>query len=154
MLGHRSPGCDLAAAVEYAVELAREALLKERFAIGAKPRGPRKKASPTASATPKKGGQRSRHVPAEVRREVVARDGLRCAYVDPDTGQRCGSTRGGLELEHHVPFARGGDHDAGGVSVYCRAHNQFTARRAFGAQQIALAIAHRTRRAAPQEALG
>ena len=134
LLSHREPGCNIATAIERAVDTLRADLLKERFAVGAKP-----KKSPTGT---KKSRARTRHVPADVRREVVARDGLRCAFVDPETGRRCGSDQR-LELEHHVPFARGGAHDASAMSLYCRAHNAFTARRAFGAEQMALCIAER-----------
>ena len=143
LLGHREPGCDLATTIERAVDRLRDDLLKERFAVGAKPR--------KSSTRGKQPRARTRHVPADVRREVVARDGLRCAFVDPKTGRRCGSNQR-LELEHHVPFGRGGAHDADAMSLYCRAHNQFTARREFGAKQIALCIADRRERSASRPA--
>ena len=72
-----------------------------------------------------------RHVPAEVRRAVVARDEGRCTFVG-DHGHRCG-TRRHLEFDHLVPVARGGASTVDNVRLRCRAHNQLEAERAFGA---------------------
>jgi hypothetical protein len=161
LMSHRLPGCDLPDVVEEAVELLYAKLSKQRFGSGAKPRGKAARQhkavsdsaddANSAGATLARGGDeaadsppeqlpRSRHVPARVRREVVDRDGLRCAYVDPATGRRC-SERSLLELHHHEPFAFGGDHSAAQISVYCRVHNQWAARRDFGAEHIDAAIA-------------
>lgn len=73
--------------------------------------------------------QRSRTVPAAVRRAVWRRDGGACAYSGPD-GRRCGERRG-LEVDHVVPFARGGvSDDPANLRLLCRTHNQWAARRA------------------------
>jgi 5-methylcytosine-specific restriction endonuclease McrA len=72
----------------------------------------------------------SRHVPAEVRREVWKRDGGRCAFVAKD-GRRC-AERGGLELHHIDPYALGGEATAGNISLRCRAHNAYEAEAWFG----------------------
>ena len=50
--------------------------------------------------------QRSRHIPAEVKREVVRRDGGQCTFVG--TRGRC-QERSFLEFHHVVPFAAGGE---------------------------------------------
>ena len=144
LLGHRQPGCGVAEVFEQAIELLHAKLVKERFAVGAKKRKPSTKRSKAAKAKGAAGsgrsnGSRSRRVPAEVRREVVERDGLRCAYVDPATGRRC-SECSRLELQHHEPFAFGGAHSADNVSVYCAAHNRWAARKDFGEAAIAATI--------------
>jgi len=132
LLGHREPGCDQARVVELAVEMLYEQLLKERFGVGARPRASRQS------------DERTRHVPKELRREVVARDGLSCAFVDPKNGRRCGSTDR-LELQHHQPFARGGLHSAENISLFCHAHNAHAAGLDFGHEHIENAIRARSR---------
>ena len=62
---------------------------------------------------------------------VWRRDGGRCAYLGPD-GHRCGETAW-LELDHIIPWARGGRSDEpGNIRLLCRAHNQSEAARLFG----------------------
>ncbi len=73
---------------------------------------------------------RSRHVPNDVKRAVIERDGLRCAYVD-EAGRRCTAT-GFLELHHRDPFANGGEHNVANVTVYCAAHNAYASELDFG----------------------
>lgn len=77
------------------------------------------------------------------RRAVVARDGLRCAWIGED-GERCSAT-GWLELDHEEPFAKGGGSAAPNVRVLCRAHNRLSAELEFGAETIARTISVRRR---------
>lgn len=73
----------------------------------------------------------SRHIPKWVEDIVWRRDGGRCAYLGPDS-LRCGETAW-LELDHIVPWARGGrSDDPGNIRLLCRAHNQSEAARLFG----------------------
>ena len=155
LMSHRKSGCEVADVLVQAVELLYAKLAKERFAIGAKPRRKvsRKRAerrngsgatvagaSDAAAPEPSRPkATRARHVPADARREVVERDGLRCAFADPKTGRRC-SERSRLELQHHEPFALGGAHSADNLSIYCHAHNQWAARRDFGSEHISAAV--------------
>jgi hypothetical protein len=71
-----------------------------------------------------------RHVPAAVARAVWRRDGARCTYPLAN-GERCGATWR-LELDHVVPFARGGPSTVDNLRVTCAAHNQLAARQEFG----------------------
>ena len=73
---------------------------------------------------------RSRHIPKATRDEVMLRDGERCTFVGED-GHRCTAQRN-LHIDHIVPFARGGTHDAANLRVLCANHNQYEARRVFG----------------------
>ena len=73
---------------------------------------------------------RSRHIPRAVRDEVWARDGGRCAYVSP-AGVRC-TSRWNLEIDHVVPFARGGNSDSCNLRLLCSKHNRMEAERAYG----------------------
>lgn len=72
-----------------------------------------------------------RYIPAPVRRQVLARDGLRCTHIDPQA-RRC-SEVALLELHHLKPFARGGTHDPSNLTVRCAAHNDYAAVQDFGA---------------------
>jgi len=72
-----------------------------------------------------------RHVPADMRRAVRARDGDQCTYVSDD-GMRCEERRA-LEVDHIVPVARGGESSVANLRLRCRAHNQLEAEQLFGA---------------------
>jgi 5-methylcytosine-specific restriction endonuclease McrA len=71
----------------------------------------------------------SRHVPADVRRAVWARDQGRCSFEGAQG--RCTAT-GHLELHHLVPFARGGPTVLSNLALRCRAHNRFEGELTFG----------------------
>jgi len=75
-----------------------------------------------------------RHIPNEVKRAVVARDGGRCTFTS-DSGRRC-EARDRLEFDHVEPVARGGRATVGNLRLRCRAHNQLEAEQAFGAEYI------------------
>ena len=96
------------------------------------------KTSRAASAGPKKNQQqkreRSRHIPRSVRDKVYARDKGRCTFISPG-GRRCGSTWD-LQIDHIVPFARGGDNTAGNLRLLCGKHNRLEAKRAFGEKHM------------------
>lgn len=78
--------------------------------------------------------KRSRRIPEAVKQEAWERDGGQCAYVGPD-GVRC-TARAWLEFDHETPFALGGSSDdPAGVRPFCRPHNQWVARQAFGGPQ-------------------
>jgi 5-methylcytosine-specific restriction endonuclease McrA len=74
---------------------------------------------------------RERHVPAEVRRTVWERDSGQCTFVSA-AGHRCGEQRF-LEWDHIEPVACGGETTTQNIRLRCRAHNQYEAERAFGA---------------------
>ena len=85
-----------------------------------------------ASREPKKprpsnfrGGVQSknrRHIPAAVKREVMARAGGQCEFVSEVNGQRC-CAQHDLEYDHRKPIAHGGDSTLDNLRVLCRNHN-------------------------------
>ena len=77
---------------------------------------------------------RTRHVPAAVKRAVHERDEGRCRYVDAQ-GRRC-TGRAGIEVHHRRPWALGGDHSPGNLSLLCRTHNRFLAEGDFGEHAV------------------
>ena len=99
-------------------------------------------AAPDAEAS--RASPHSRHVPNDVRRAVLARDGVCCAWRGPD-GVRCNS-RAWLELDHGTPFGCGGDHQPANIRLFCRAHNRLAAEQAYGQDTIGRCIARRRAR--------
>ena len=73
-------------------------------------------------------------IPAAVRRAVWERDGGRCSWP-LDGGGCCGSTHR-LELDHVIPWARGGESTVANLRLVCARHNQLAARRVFGARCV------------------
>ena len=118
---HSIPNGDPAAIVEKALELLVEHL--ERAKAVSIPR-------PRRISTRGKPHRNGRHIPAEVRRTVWARDGGCCAFAG--TRGRCTET-GQLEFHHLHPFARGGQSTVANIALRCRAHNVFESESRFGA---------------------
>jgi 5-methylcytosine-specific restriction endonuclease McrA len=120
LLSHRMPLGSASQVLERALDdlIAKEE--KSKFAATDRPRRVRDRSS------------RARHIPAHVKRAVWKRDGGRCTFVGTD-GHRCGS-RKYLEYDHIDPVARGGEATVDRMRLRCRAHNQYEAERAFGAE--------------------
>jgi 5-methylcytosine-specific restriction endonuclease McrA len=72
----------------------------------------------------------SRYIPPAVRDQVYARDKGRCTFMGAN-GKRCGATWD-LEIDHVIPFARGGDNSPGNLRLLCRKHNYYQAERVYG----------------------
>jgi 5-methylcytosine-specific restriction endonuclease McrA len=78
----------------------------------------------------------SRHISQEVKRQVWRRDCGECGFVDPISRRKCGSKHG-LEYDHIVPFAVGGETTSENLRLRCRTHNQLEAIVVFGEQKMA-----------------
>src|SRR3954469_2688866 len=133
LLRHRIPSGDIAAVFEKALDSLIEKVEKERFAVVREPR---------TDATEVAGSAASRQVPAAIRRQVYARDGGRCTFVDA-RGHRCKET-GFLEFDHLDGFARTRSHDPERIVLRCRAHNQHEAEKLYGREFMAEARAKRS----------
>ncbi len=72
----------------------------------------------------------TRNIPAAIRDKVYKRDGGRCTFVG-ENGKRCNSTWN-LEIDHIVPFARGGNNSPGNLRLLCAKHNFMEAARTYG----------------------
>jgi 5-methylcytosine-specific restriction endonuclease McrA len=68
----------------------------------------------------------SRHIPAAVKRDVWLKGGGQCAYVDPQTGHKCLSTHW-LQIDHIIPFAKGGPTIPENLRLLCANHNRLEA---------------------------
>ena len=78
--------------------------------------------------------EHTRHIPAAVRDKVFVRDKGRCAYIGM-TGERCGATHG-LQIDHIVPYGRGGRNTADNLRLLCAKHNRMEAVRIYGSSAI------------------
>ncbi len=74
----------------------------------------------------------TRRIPAATRDAVFTRDQGRCTFVG-STGKRCEATHY-LQIDHIVPFARGGSSTVGNLRLLCARHNQREAERVLGEQ--------------------
>jgi hypothetical protein len=136
-LSHARPS----ATTEQVLEAALDLLLEKQARTRAQVKKPRRIASPTPAADAsgtaapvhRRTGPREA-IPAAVRRAVWYRDGGRCSWP-LDAGGCCGSTHR-LELDHVVPWARGGDATAANLRLVCHKHNTLAARQAFGARCV------------------
>ena len=124
LLAHQIPKCDPTVIVERALEALLTQVLKQKTGATDKPR-----------ATKPSRTRRTRAIPAELRREVWARDEGRCAFIG-EGGHRCNETRG-LEYAHLEPWAKGGGHSASNLALRCKSHNAFEADRDYGAGHMA-----------------
>jgi hypothetical protein len=134
LLRHQAPDGDLAIVLERALDLLIADRLKQRFALGARPA----RATVMGVVESKEG---SRHIPHDVRRAVIARDGMRCTFASAD-GRRCEQS-GFLELHHERPYGRGGPSSVENVRVLCRAHNQLFAEHDYGREFVRRRIEQR-----------
>jgi len=139
-LSHARPGAGAEEVLEAGLDLllARQA---SRRGLVERPRARRERPEPkppktrrsSALAEPRPAPRAA--IPAEVRREVWARDQGRCTWPLAGGGT-CGSTHR-LELDHVVPHARGGPATVANLRVLCRFHNDLAARQLLGEEWMA-----------------
>ena len=123
LLRHQIPDGDLSQIFDRALELLLADVRRKKFAESCTPRAPRAV-----------DGQPSRHIPADIKRQVANRDRNRCQYTT-DTGRRCDS-QDFLEFHHLEPWARARRHSVEGLRLMCRAHNQYEGERTYGRQHM------------------
>jgi 5-methylcytosine-specific restriction endonuclease McrA len=139
------PGGDIEVIFERALELLVAQRKKELYAQTDKPR--QREAASTKSST---ANTRSRHIPAELKRRVFARDEGRCRFVGRN-GERC-RAQSRLEFHHVHAFGLGGPATESNIVLFCRAHNQLLAERDFTREHIERCI--RARQARTNKHLG
>ncbi len=118
LLGHALPDGDIAQVLDRALEALITKLERQRCGATDAPRRRRRDAH-------------GRHVSAELKRQVYARDGHQCVFVS-EAGRRC-EARSRLELDHITPLAKGGKTEISNLRLLCHAHNQLQAERVLGA---------------------
>ena len=120
LLSHAVPTGDVAQVLDRALDALIVQLEKRKFG-GATAR----RTQPGTTAV------RKRCIPSHIRRAVWERDQGQCTFVSA-SGTRCKARRL-LEFDHIDPVARGGRATVDRMRLRCRAHNQYEAERAFGA---------------------
>ena len=126
LLRHQILDGDLAEIFDRALTLLLEDTKRKKFAQTSRPR---------KQKSARKSGSASRHIPAQTKRAVVARDGGRCAFIGRN-GRRCIS-RDLLEFHHREPWARAKLHSIGRIELRCRGHNHYAALQDYGAAYMA-----------------
>lgn len=130
LLAHKNPNMSINELFLEMAHISLDQLIKEKTKALAKPQeNTQQLPLPTSAVTV--ANIAGRHIPRSVQREVYARDGMRCSYVDPVSRLSCDSTFG-LELDHIHPFALGGKATADNIHVLCKIHNQLHAIQCFG----------------------
>jgi 5-methylcytosine-specific restriction endonuclease McrA len=126
LLSHTVPSGDVDEVLGRVFDAAIRELEKRRFSK-------RTQAADDSNVRPRRDrlSKSARHIPADVRRAVYARDGGRCTFTSAK-GCRCAETRH-LQFDHIIPLARGGKSTVENLRLHCRAHNQYEAERMFGA---------------------
>jgi len=119
LLRHQIPNGDIGEVIAKALKVLVRDLEKQKLAATDRPRGRR-------SSDP-----HSRHIPAEVKRQVWKRDEGMCAFV-AHNGRRCGE-RAFVEFHHVDPHAVGGKATIDNIQLRCRAHNGYEAELYFDA---------------------
>ena len=132
LLAHRIPSGDVGVILEAALDELLIKLRKRKFGETHAPRRAQRALKPG-----------SRHVPAEVKRQVSERDGRQCTFVG-ETGRRC-SEVAMLEFHHDTPFSRGGPTTVSNIRLLCRTHNGYQAERDYGKEHMAAARASNLR---------
>jgi hypothetical protein len=119
------------------IEEIAELASKQRAGAGAggacrKPAPQRRTSGSAVNSAP---GTRRKHIANSTRRETWQNAEEKCEFHDPITGKRCGS-RFQLEIDHRIPYAKGGGDESANLRLLCRAHNQHLARRHFGSEKM------------------
>jgi len=76
----------------------------------------------------------TRHIPRKVKDYIYNRDGGRCTFVGRN-GRRC-SSRWNLQIDHIVPFGKGGDNSPDNLRLLCAKHNRLMAEREYGREHM------------------
>ncbi len=75
------------------------------------------------------------YIPVLVRNEVSKKSQDQCTYVSPITKERCAEHRF-LQIEHEIPFAKGGSSTAENLTLLFATHNRLRAVEEFGVQKM------------------
>jgi hypothetical protein len=111
LLGHAISSGDIAQVFDRALTLLLVDLKRKKFAD-----------TPRSRRSRGRSGE-SEHIPAEVKRAVMARDNGRCAFVAVN-GHRCGERRF-IEFHHVIPRGARGLATVENIQLRCRAHNGY-----------------------------
>lgn len=98
-------------------------------------KGARRNKSLNTSKDRPRTSEGSRYVSRGIKRELRERSKGRCEFVDSKTGHRCAS-RMKLEVDHRIPFAKGGPTTFENCQLLCPTHNRLKAIEEFGQEKM------------------
>ena len=78
---------------------------------------------------------KGRTISKQTKREVTKRSGGQCEWRDHKTGTRC-QCRVGIELDHIIPYGKGGDNSVSNLRHTCKSHNQRLAIISYGQEKM------------------
>ncbi len=79
---------------------------------------------------------RSRYIAKAIRIDTWKKSNGHCTYQNPVIKHKCES-KYKLQIEHQVPFAKGGTHDPKNLTLLCAHHQQVRAIQEFGLTKMA-----------------
>ncbi|HLE00595.1 MAG: hypothetical protein A2428_16255 [Bdellovibrionales bacterium RIFOXYC1_FULL_54_43] len=136
LLSHRNPNPSYAELIEMLADMALKRLDPEQKADATLEPRPEENPAEKRAATPpaesiKRIPKQTRHIPQKLRRSVWKRDQGQCAFINRETGVRCGSNHL-LEIHHLRDFSLGGKHTLDNLTLRCRNHNLHAAIQTYG----------------------
>jgi len=126
LLRHSVPGGDAAEILDRALTALLSDLRRRKCAGTRRPRSGRE----TRGASGVQTVEHTRHIPAQVKRAVWARDQGQCAF-ESAASRRCGES-GFVEFHHARPYGVGGPATVENIELRCRAHNAYEAEVFYG----------------------
>lgn len=142
-----NPHANLAAVLEAALDVALDKKDPQKRQERREKRAAKRAAAATnepAAGAPKTSpdevSARSRAIPQPLRDQILIRAEQQCEYRAPD-GTRC-SARTHLDIDHVLPYARGGPSRSENLRVLCHQHNHRHAERCYGRAFMENKIAH------------
>ena len=78
---------------------------------------------------------KSRYISKVTFRKVKERDQHQCQYMDPETKKKC-SAQYHLQIEHKIPFAKGGSSELQNLELLCPVYNRLRAAQHFGFKKM------------------
>ena len=141
---HAMPHAKFADLIKHAVRsevLREDPLEKAKRSVARAAKAESRKSADETSATPAPESTPALERNAAVKRNVWLRDRGECTFVDPRTGEFCGS-RHFVEEDHIVPKAVGGEYSAENIRLRCRAHNQRHAMSSYGFEKMRTYFEH------------
>ena len=111
---------------EFVLEAALDEFLKGHDPENRMQRRDERKEKGVTNEKPSKSGKNE----AAMRDAVFARDKGRCTYIGAN-GERCAATHH-LQIDHVIPYARGGTNRIDNLRLLCERHNKLEAERVLG----------------------
>ena len=78
---------------------------------------------------------KSRYISKSTRMEIQVRDQGQCQFVSPISRKQC-QAKHQLQLDHKMPYAKGGSNETQNLQLLCPSHNKLRAIEEFGFEKM------------------